>query len=244
MMAPSTKYDVLEEESDGNSADLQSGYPRDHPQVPLCHQYRAPRLSACLLWYSAFSTTTILILSIVLLTVAFPKTAPTASHHVEDTASESCLDRPYRGILGRHRQYQSIDHRYDLLWDDIENDQRVITLPDPDQQGKETPAVIAMFHQLHCLQSFRLAIQMGHEGIDPGVNYLNEDMHWPHCLDYMRSSVLCWADATPERWGFLENGTLGDIAEGSWDDRRCGDNRKLIKIMRDAGRVVRTRPFP
>jgi hypothetical protein len=85
---------------------------------------------------------------------------------------------------------------------------------------------------------------MGHQGIDPGFNWKDDKMHWPHCLDYMRSVILCWADDTVERPSFRDNGTLGEIAEGYYDDRQCGDNRKLLKIMRDAGTVVRTRPFP
>jgi len=38
----------------------------------------------------------------------------------------------------------SLDHRYDILWDDIEDNGRDILFPDPDEQGKEFPAVIAM----------------------------------------------------------------------------------------------------
>ena len=41
------------------------------------------------------------------------------------------------------------------------------------------------FHQLHCLAAFRRAIQLGHEGIDPGKDFM-DDAHWPHCFDYMR----------------------------------------------------------
>jgi len=105
-------------------------------------------------------------------------------------APGNCLPRPYCGIFGRHLQYQSVDHRFDILWDNIKDDLRVFWLPDPEteQQGEERAGVIAMFHQLHCLQSLRSAIQMGHEGTDPGFDrWTDDNMHWPLCLDYMRS---------------------------------------------------------
>ncbi|KAK4443760.1 hypothetical protein QBC34DRAFT_476560 [Podospora aff. communis PSN243] len=247
-MPPTAKYNVVgeEEASDRNSTDMQSLYVEE--KAELQQRRQAQRLSTYTLWYSALSTLIIILLSVALAKTSITTTISTDAIIRPETTThtpENCLPRPYRGTFGRHLEYQSVDHRFDILWDDIKDDLRVFWLPDPEKPGEEKAAVIAMFHQLHCLQSFRMAIQMGHEGKDPGLDrWTDDNMHWPHCLDYMRSTILCYADDTLERWSFLDNGTLGEIAEGYFDDRQCGDNRKLIKMMRDAGSIVRTRPFP
>ncbi|KAK3208720.1 hypothetical protein GRF29_77g1740238 [Pseudopithomyces chartarum] len=61
---------------------------------------------------------------------------------------------------------------------------------------------VAMFHQLHCLDSFRHAIQQlqdGHQiGFDHSTDTAAHKGHWPHCFDYLRQILLCQADDTVE----------------------------------------------
>jgi len=246
---PSTpKYVALEEASDRTSADIQSEYAEEKTELRRKHQ--AQKLLTYLSWYSAISTAIILMLSIALFTKSLQtsKMVRTADEHTlsipssrknltsqnpiptetPSTQPGTCLPRPYRGSFGRHLEYQSLDHRFDILWDDIEDDLRVFWIPDPDEKSGERAAVIAMFHQLHCLQSFRMAIQLGHEGIDPGFDWKDEEMHWPHCFDYMRSVGLSFAPSLPSHFltPVVVDPVLGRRYSGEvvisrqWDTRR------------------------
>ena len=56
---------------------------------------------------------------------------------------------------------------------------------DGNADGKETVGMISMFHQLHCLSGLRVALQASSEGKFVGIDQ-NDDLHWPHCMDYLR----------------------------------------------------------
>jgi len=77
-MLSATKYDVLEEESDESSADIQSKLIRENARL----QSRRQRLLSYLLWYSAISTTIILIFSIIFLSGTTSKNFTTIDHVV------------------------------------------------------------------------------------------------------------------------------------------------------------------
>lgn len=86
--------------------------------------------------------------------------------------------------------------QFDYLWDDLlpENGGFV---GDANDNGEGDG--IAMFHQLHCLQTIRMEIQQllepgghvkstshHHEKRD-GMEILDE-VHWTHCFDYLRQA--------------------------------------------------------
>lgn len=102
---------------------------------------------------------------------------------------------------------------------------------------------VSRFHQLHCLTSFRRALQNVREGVDIGVDQ-NDDSHWPHCLYYLRQAILCSADDTIERghsFGskILANNTIEvvrwGIIDGITDWRTCRDSDKLYYLKAKQG---------
>ncbi|KAM7186187.1 protein of unknown function (DUF3328) domain containing protein [Rhypophila sp. PSN 637] len=190
-----------------------------------------------LISYCAFSTTALVILTAIIL-----------SQQQQLLTSSQQPKQIFQATFGADPSYMSLDHKYDHLWEDLGSKGLIIKLPDADAgdngNGKPpTPASISMFHQLHCLSSLRNALQQSREGVDPGLDWRDND-HWPHCLDYLRKTLLCRADNVVERRLVFDNGTVSRFIDGSQDVRQCGDNRRLIRIMREHGRVVNTVPFP
>ena len=99
------------------------------------------------------------------------------------------------------------------------------------------------FHQLHCLTSFRAAIQKAREGIDPGIDN-DDNEHWPHCFWYLRQAILCHADDQIELPHELESFTLSNgtvtarptgSINGAGDVRTCRDADKLYKLRIEHG---------
>ncbi|KAI1427176.1 hypothetical protein F5Y12DRAFT_739085 [Xylaria sp. FL1777] len=187
-----------------------------------------------LLIYCALSTTAAIILMSIILG--------------QLQANASCTDNDqgehaFQAVFGGDLSYMSVDHKYDHLWEDLGAKGLIIKLPDEKYDGELRPGSISMFHQLHCLSSLRHAIQQAREGKDPGLDWQDND-HWPHCMDYLRKTLLCWADDLIERPFVFENGTVSKFIDGAQDVRKCGDNRRLIQLMRDNGKEVYTQPFP
>ncbi|KAG1793517.1 uncharacterized protein HD556DRAFT_510562 [Suillus plorans] len=89
---------------------------------------------------------------------------------------------------------------------------------------------VAMFHQLHCLRLFRVALA--------GPNFDQEHTH--HCLNYLRQWILCQADLTLEAGDFTTRdfeqhrvgathvcrdwGELYDSVAINWKDRQLGNH--------------------
>ncbi|KAM7212551.1 protein of unknown function (DUF3328) domain containing protein, partial [Rhypophila decipiens] len=185
-----------------------------------------------LISYCAFSTTILVILTAIILS---QKQLLISSHQPKEIV---------QATFGADPSYMSLDHKYDHLWENLGSKGLIIKLPDDASDNeKPTPASISMFHQLHCLSSLRNALQQSREGVDPGLDWRDND-HWPHCLDYLRKTLLCRADDVVERRLVFDNRTVSRFIDGSQDVRQCGDNRRLIRIMREHGRLVNTVPFP
>lgn len=123
-----------------------------------------------LISYCALSTTIIVILVATMLA--------RQPHAVANPGS-------FQASFGADSSYMSLDHKFDDLWEDLGSKDLIIKLPDAGNGGKPTHGTISMFHQLHCLSSLRNALQQAREGIDPGLDWRDND-HWPHCLDYLR----------------------------------------------------------
>ncbi|EIM87135.1 uncharacterized protein STEHIDRAFT_96132 [Stereum hirsutum FP-91666 SS1] len=84
---------------------------------------------------------------------------------------------------------------------------------------------LSMYHQIHCLDALRLAIQgknpHGEHNLgSSGKEHWKED-HSDHCLNYLRQTILCNADLTLEE-EFPEEGS-SDVGEGLGAKYVCKD---------------------
>lgn len=89
------------------------------------------------------------------------------------------------------------------------------------------------FHQLHCLSSFRKALQDAYEGQAVAFDWQSNG-HWPHCLDYLRKTILCFADGSLEL-PQIRNGRRTDVIDGAQDVRKCRPNAPLFELRSSAG---------
>ena len=95
--------------------------------------------------------------------------------------------------------------------------------------------IVKRFHQLHCLASFRHTLQQASEGADIGTDW-TDNRHWPHCLHYLRQSILCAADDTIELAAVI-NGTKSHFISGARDVRQCRNSNALYELMDNRGVV-------
>ncbi|KAI0394289.1 hypothetical protein F5Y17DRAFT_264383 [Xylariaceae sp. FL0594] len=179
--------------------------------------------------YSVVSTVLIVLLTGALLSQSDESSSETCSRPA------SCIDRPYKLQFGSNDTYTSIDHKYDHLWGDDSMENLLVKIPDH-YGAPATPGVISMFHQLHCLSSLRTAIQMASEGKD-AIHDGHISRHWPHCLNYLRNTLLCNADGVIERQITID-GKLSNHIDGTQDVRQCGDAERLMGVMREQGKNV------
>ncbi|KAF2464343.1 uncharacterized protein BDR25DRAFT_346819 [Lindgomyces ingoldianus] len=139
----------------------------------------------------------------------------------------------------RDLRYMTLDHDSDYLWQEhLFMASGNIRLPPPDGKGNASLKGIAMFHQMHCLAKMRMTLQLAREGVDIGVDW-RDDAHWPHCFDYLRESILCYADPTLEsvslQPGPVDDGTFVKVIDGGAEMRYCRDSRPLYELERQYG---------
>lgn len=84
-----------------------------------------------------------------------------------------------------------------------------------DQQQFE----VAMYHQLHCLQSIVEALRTQH---------VDEPWHLKHCFDYLRQLFICSADTTLESFDFVEQDFLTHPVSIT---RQCQDWSAVISYV-------------
>ncbi|KAK2742662.1 hypothetical protein FQN55_007781 [Onygenales sp. PD_40] len=161
-------------------------------------------------------------------------TSPPLSYpHPKDTwKQENLIETKYY----RDLRFMTLDHSLDYVWQEhVLMSTGNIRLPDG--KGNTSLKSIAMFHQMHCLAKMRLALQQAQEGLDVGVDW-KDDAHWPHCLDYLRSSIMCFADGTLEsitaQPGPVE-GTVVKVIDGATEMRYCRDTKPLYDLERQYG---------
>ncbi|ORY18124.1 hypothetical protein BCR34DRAFT_583060 [Clohesyomyces aquaticus] len=139
----------------------------------------------------------------------------------------------------RDLRYMTLDHEADYLWKEhLFMATGNVRLPSKDGKGNATLKGIAMFHQMHCLAKMRMVLQLAREGVDIGVDW-RDDAHWPHCFDYLRESILCYADPTLEsvslQPGPQNNGKFVKVIDGGAETRYCRDSRPLYELERRYG---------
>ncbi|PVH75673.1 hypothetical protein DL98DRAFT_643691 [Cadophora sp. DSE1049] len=149
------------------------------------------------------------------------------------STSKQSPDSPYErrtinGYYTRNQDYMTLDPAADFLWEPMITEVfGIIRISD----APSDVAAISMFHQMHCIASFRKALQNARSGIDIGIDQ-TDDPHWPHCLHYMLQTVLCFADDTLERPG---NGSSVGAINGYNDQRKCRSSEELYNRLNSEG---------
>ncbi|KAH8807613.1 hypothetical protein F5884DRAFT_880842 [Xylogone sp. PMI_703] len=170
-----------------------------------------------ILWIYSISITVLLILS-------FVSKPHSRAHHDKDFMLYS---------FGSDKRYQSLDHRYDDLWNILKFEESGFLQVANEETGQAELGSITMFHQLHCLASIRTALQKAYDGTPPGLDF-HADRHWPHCLDYLVQTSLCLADPTVEH-GIRVNGST--LISGTHDIRVCKRREPIIDLVHEHGTV-------
>lgn len=91
----------------------------------------------------------------------------------------------------------------------------------------QRPFVIAMFHQMHCLDVIRVGFV---------TNRTGSAHHITHCLRYLRQTVLCKADTTLEETLFKRAAVGNEWRAGSNGVgmvHRCRDWTAVFKYLRE-----------
>ncbi|KAI0396792.1 hypothetical protein F5Y17DRAFT_417817 [Xylariaceae sp. FL0594] len=119
-------------------------------------------------------------------------------------------------VFREHDDYKDLAPERDYLWADLltPNGGFLVREDESEEGGGGLRRYgIGMFHQLHCLQMIRGALQQkgqghvhGHEHEKRSENAHGHDhggddaaaAHVLHCLDYLRQTILCVADDTIE----------------------------------------------
>ncbi|KAI1330311.1 hypothetical protein F5Y16DRAFT_363762 [Xylariaceae sp. FL0255] len=128
----------------------------------------------------------------------------------------------------------TLDHETDELWVELIRNHihgGIIWSNTGNKDGRDTPGSIAMIHQLHCLAMVRRAMQDLKEGSDIEVPS-SRNRHWPHCMDYLRQAITCYADPTIERQRVV-HGTVFKVIDGFIDERRCGNAEALYDLLEE-----------
>lgn len=108
--------------------------------------------------------------------------------------TQDCVPFQIETTFVEQRKYMSMSHDYDYLWADLlpENGGFV-----QESYEEDVEAGIAMFHQLHCLQMIRMAVQQlqnpenssqehHHHSEKRAGTVASNSIHWRHCFDYLQ----------------------------------------------------------
>ncbi|KAK5108180.1 hypothetical protein LTR62_008711 [Meristemomyces frigidus] len=121
----------------------------------------------------------------------------------------------------RREDFWDLSTKGDELWSNIIPDNGGFVFHRVhDKLGYKTG--ISMFHQLHCLQMIRMAIQKLQNGtVESGD--MHSQTHWVHCLDYLVQGIQCAADGTSEP-------VKGHLVDGYDVAHQCRDARPLWEL--------------
>ena len=89
----------------------------------------------------------------------------------------------------------------------------------------QRPFIIAMFHQMHCLDVIRVGFV---------TNRTGSAHHITHCLRYLRQTILCKADTTLEETHFKYTGNEWRAgSNGVGMIHRCRDWTAVFEYLRE-----------
>ncbi|KAF7195934.1 Cyclochlorotine biosynthesis protein R [Pseudocercospora fuligena] len=168
----------------------------------------------------------IVLLLFVLVGLIIFKPAQKQLHYGNDPRVSSGAFDQFRQY-GRDPEYFSFSHEQDYLWAEY-----LSAKPPPNSTGEAIDRLtnhgsVSMLHQLHCLAGIRRAIQQLGAG-DIDLAALQKTEHAPHCFDYLRKVILCYADDFIERPRH-KDGTLGGPSiEGAYDFRMCRSSERIF----------------
>ncbi|GAO17430.1 hypothetical protein UVI_02052290 [Ustilaginoidea virens] len=98
----------------------------------------------------------------------------------------------------------------------VKNETVLPEQPGLNQSISEQKAMVAVFHQLHCLYMAREGFYSAVEG---NVNKVSS-AHLTHCFDYLRQTIMCFGDTTLEWLPAPPN----DIGSTGWGfEHTCRD---------------------
>jgi Mycotoxin biosynthesis protein UstYa len=132
--------------------------------------------------------------------------------YVQMTSPMVCTYRQtkYHQVFNSTPEYESFDRSKDHLWEELLSSNGGFLVRE--MNGEKHLFGITMFHQLHCLQMIRMAIQnltlgpstnSSHNGHSLKIRHgepgeMDKEMdengpqHWQHCFDYLRQ-VRLWS---------------------------------------------------
>ncbi|KAJ5503317.1 hypothetical protein N7463_006191 [Penicillium fimorum] len=114
----------------------------------------------------------------------------------------------------------------------INNDTVLPDQPGLDQSIVEQKAMVAVFHQLHCLYMTREGYYSALEGNVDQVSVA----HLTHCFDYLRQSIMCFGDTTLEWLPAPPN----DIGSTGWGYEHICRDFNAISLWAEEHRLKTT----
>ncbi|KAH7323545.1 hypothetical protein BKA65DRAFT_511013 [Rhexocercosporidium sp. MPI-PUGE-AT-0058] len=137
------------------------------------------------------------------------------------------IDAAWKSLL--HAQYVALDTK--------ESEQ----IPAPHRtpiwyNGEHNFMELSVFHNLHCLNEIRLALDHGHEDTDRGDWMHKGRAHLDHCVDQIRQALMCHADLTLVPMMPLEGGPEGAVL-GNGEMHTCRDFDAIWAWVEERGKL-------
>ncbi|KAF2748763.1 hypothetical protein M011DRAFT_337455 [Sporormia fimetaria CBS 119925] len=102
---------------------------------------------------------------------------------------------------------------------------------DGEKHGLEDTKVVAVFHQLHCLNNLRKSLFAAVDDYE-NFRYLAPSFkhEWKYCFDYLRQSLMCSADVTLEELEKSRDSDRKLASADGWGTRHvCRDFGRLFE---------------
>jgi hypothetical protein len=166
------------------------------------------------------------------------------------SSNELCLER----LSPNETMYIGEDRKaISKAWDDLLHAQFMALEPEEIGQippshitpifwnGKHDFLELAVFHNLHCLNEIRMALdgESSHHGrTDEGysMNRLSGKVHLDHCIDQLRQAVMCHSDLTPVP--MQEVPGVKGFYIGNGEDHTCRDFDAIWQWVEERGRKM------
>jgi hypothetical protein len=126
---------------------------------------------------------------LVLLNLILLTTLHNLGLHFPLGSLSSSVSFPNKTIFRQHEEYESFAKDTDYLWSNLQSPNGGFMVKEIN--GDKHNFGISMFHQLHCLQNLREAIQLFSLTLNGTISLDKtkeraDFMHFGHCVDYLR----------------------------------------------------------
>ncbi|KAH8721154.1 Oxidase ustYa [Beauveria bassiana] len=112
----------------------------------------------------------------------------------------------------------------------IKNDTVIPDQPGLNQSVVEQKAMVSVFHQLHCLVRAQYMTREGYYSALEGNPGQVSSAHLMHCFDYLRQTIMCFADTTLE-WLPAPPKDMGSTGWGF--EHKCRDFDAISRWVED-----------